>query len=234
MADKDKGARATGPAYSDKAAEPDEIARYLEILARESSSLVFAALAEAYRKRNMLDQAIAVCRKGLLHHPDFVSGRVALARAYVEKGETERATRELERVILSAPDNLVAQRLLLAIYEALGDRDSLEETLHRILSLDPHDEEARKAWERLQSRRRNEGGGTEAEGGSREIVTQTLAEIYASQGYHEKAFEIYQKLSMREPANPVIHARIADLTQKALHRGARMKGREEDKGFSAE
>jgi tetratricopeptide (TPR) repeat protein len=235
MADKDKGERATGPAYSDRGAEPDEIARYQEILARESSSLVFAALAEAYRKRNMLDQAIAVCRKGLHHHPDFVSGRVALARAYVEKGETERATRELERVILSAPDNLVAQRLLLSIYEARGDRDSLEETLHRILSLDPHDEVARKAWERLQPRRWNEGGGAEeAEGGAREIVTQTLAEIYASQGYHEKAFEIYQKLSVREPANPVIHARIADLKQKAVHRDARMKGREEEKGFSAD
>ena len=96
MADKDKGGRTgkkAAPLHPDGPGEGDEIDRYQEILARESSSLVFAALSEAYRRRNMLDQAIAVCKKGLHHHPGFVSGRVALARAYVDKGETDRAAK---------------------------------------------------------------------------------------------------------------------------------------------
>jgi tetratricopeptide (TPR) repeat protein len=234
MADKVRGGGTAGPAHSDRAAGADEIARYQEILARESSSLVFAALAEAYRRRNMLDQAIAVCRKGLHHHPDFVSGRVALARAYVDKGQTDRATKELEKVILAAPDNLIAQRLLLAIHEEKGDRDNVEETVHRILSLDPQDKEARKKWEGLTSHRSIDGLGTGASGRSREIVTQTLAEIYASQGYNENAFAIYQELSLQEPENPRLHERLADLKQKILHRGARVKGRAEATGLSAE
>ena len=222
MSDKDKGGKTgkkTEPLHPDGTGEVDEINRYQEILARESSSLVFAALSEAYRKRNMLDQAIAVCKKGLHHHPGFVSGRVALARAYVDKGETDRAAKELERVILAAPDNLIAQGLLLAIYEENRDWDNLEKTVHRILSVDPQDEKARKSWQTLHTQpTTNENA---AGGGCGEIVTQTLAEIYASQGYYDKAFDLYRKLSVREPENPGIHERLADLKQQILHRSPR-------------
>lgn len=223
MADKDRGDKNPGMVAPAGPAETDEMARYEEILAREASSLVFAALAEAYRKRQMLDQAIAVCKKGLYHHPDFVSGRVALARAYVDKGEHDRAAKELERVILTAPDNLVAQRLLMNIYRERGDRENLEATVHRILSLDPDDEQARRAWNGLQSDRSEQADAERAADKSREIVTKTLAEIYASQGYHEKAFEIYRELSAQEPENPVIHERLADLKQRILHRGVRTR-----------
>ncbi len=236
MADKDRGGRTgkkTAPLHPDGTGEVDEINRYQEILARESSSLVFAALAEAYRKRNMPDQAIAVCKKGLHHHPGFLSGRVALARAYVDKGEKDRAVKELERVILAAPDNLIAQGLLLTIYEEKRDWDSLEKTVHRILSMDPQDEKARKCWQMLRMHPTNEANEKSAEGGSGEIVTQTLAEIYASQGYVDKAFEIYRKLSVREPENPNIHERLADLKQQILHRSPRVRGKEDANGISA-
>jgi tetratricopeptide (TPR) repeat protein len=223
MADKDKEGRTTGTVHSDRATEPDEIARYEGILARESSSLVFAALAEAYRKRNMLDQAIAVCRKGLHHHPDFVSGRVALARAYVDRGDRDRATRELERVILTAPDNLIAQKLLMTIYAEKGDGDKLEGTVHRVLSLDPKDEQARKTWQGLPSHGAEDRGSEETAGRAGEIMTRTLAEIYASQGYHQKAFSIYRELSAQDPENPGIHERIADLRQRHLCRGGRTR-----------
>ena len=222
MSDKDRGGRTgkkTEPLHSDGTGEVDEINRYREILARESSSLVFAALSEAYRRRNMLDQAIAVCKKGLHHHPGFLSGRVALARAYVDKGETDQAVKELERVILAAPDNLIAQGLLLAVYEEKHDWDNLEKTVHRILSVDPRDEKATKCWQTLRTQpttSENAAGGK-----SGEIVTQTLAEIYASQGYYDKAFDIYRKLSVREPENPNLHERLADLKQQILHRSPR-------------
>lgn len=222
MSDKDKGgktAKKTEPLHADGTGEVDEVNRYQQILARESSSLVFAALSEAYRKRNLLDQAIAVCRRGLHHHPGFVSGRVALARAYVDKGETDRAAKELERVILTAPDNLIAQGLLLAIYEEKNDWDNLEKTVHRILSVDPQDEKARKSWQALRTQpTANESA---AGGACGEIVTQTLAEIYASQGYYDKAFDIYSKLSVREPENPNLHERLADLKQQLLLRSPR-------------
>jgi tetratricopeptide (TPR) repeat protein len=228
MADKDKRGRAgkgSFPLNPEATAEDEEIARYQELLARESSSLVFAALAEAYRKRSLLDQAIAVCRKGLHHHPGFVSGRVALARAYVDKGETDRAVRELERVVEAAPDNRLAQGLLMNLYEGMGDRDNLEKTVHRILSVDSSDERARKCWEMLSTQPGAEAKTNHAGGRPGEIVTLTLADIYATQGYHEKAFDLYRKLSMQEPGNPAFHRRLAEMKQRILQRG-RMPERE--------
>lgn len=222
MADKDKGGKTgkkTETLHPDVTGDVDEINRYREILAREPASLVFAALSEAYRKANMLDQAIEVCRKGLHHHPGFVSGRVALARAYVDKGEKGRAVKELEGVILAAPDNLIAQGLLLAVYEESGDWDNLEKTVHRILSVDPQDERARKSWQTLRTRATTDEKA--AGGGPGEIVTRTLAEIYASQGYYDKAFDIYKKLTVKEPENPGLHERLADLKQRSLHRSPR-------------
>lgn len=43
------------------------------------------------------------------------------------------------------------------------------------------------------------------------LNTFTLAELYEKQGYPEKAVEIYQRMLLHQPDNPVIHGRIRDL-----------------------
>ncbi len=221
------------PAFPKKHEELDEIARYQQILSREPSSLVFASLAEAYRKKKLLKQAISTCKKGLRFHPNFVGGRVALAWAYLDSGQTEHARDELERVVLKVPDNLVAQRLLADIYKEKRDLDNLEKTVHRILSLDPQDNGARKllAWKELQSPEKPVSNEIDHSNG--EIVTKTLAEIYASQGYNEKAFEIYKKLSKQNPDNPLFHECLAEIKGKIVHRLTRVKAREGAKSSSA-
>jgi len=204
----------------------EALARYGQMLARDPASLVFAALAEAYRKQGQLDEAIAVCRKGLRQHPQFVSGRVALARAYADAGKPDLARYELEKVVLSAPDNIVAQKLLAELYRAEGLLDLLEKTVHRILALDASDAQALDSlrWVREQ---REDGGvpaagaGAGESGGPPEIVTRTLAEIYSSQGHFQKAYDIYRALSCREPANPSFHERLAELKEKLIVRNGR-------------
>jgi len=224
MVDKEKG-DAERSSFSGEG-DPSEMSRYLEILEREPSSLVFAALAEAYRKRNLLTRAIEVCRRGLRTHPNFLSGRVALARAYADAGKSDLAQRELEKVVASAPDNLAAQRLLAEIHRRDGRLDQLEKTLHRILSLDTGDAKARQglAWVDAQRRQRTDVPLPPARKG---IVTRTLAEIYASQGCSERAIEIYRELSRLQPENASFHERLADLQDAAPPRGGRFRGREE-------
>jgi len=231
MADK-SNERSNGPGLPQGTDEDagEEIRRYREILLKDPSSLVFAALAEAYRKRRLLGHAIEVCKTGLRYHPDFASGRVALARAYYDSGEIEKAQRELERVVCSVPDNLVAQKLLRAIYRQRQDLDNLEKTAHRILSFDPRDEESKETLLWIESRRAGTAGSGAAgddETGSekREIVTKTLADIYAAQGYYEKAYEIYWKLWRKDPDNTVYHERLADLKEKIGQRVARVRER---------
>jgi predicted Zn-dependent protease len=159
-----------------------------------------------------------------------VSGRVALARAYADSGKADMARQELEKVVSAAPDNIAAQKLLAEIYRKDHLTDLLEKTCYRILALDATDAQAREALDWVRGQRENAGepeaGGTEENYPPR-IVTRTLAEIYASQGYSQRAFEIYEELSMRDPANPLFHARLAELKEKLIARNGRARGRPE-------
>lgn len=91
---------------------PPEINKYLSILSKDPNSIVFAPLAEAYRKAGMLDEAIATAQDGLKNHPNYLSGMVALGRAYYEKGMFKEARESLEQVIRMAPDNIIAANIL--------------------------------------------------------------------------------------------------------------------------
>ncbi len=230
MVDKRGGEEGKAPLPGSREDHQEALDRYRQILARDPSSLVFAALAEIYRKTGELDKAIATCRKGLRLHPRFVSGRVALARAYADDGKLDLARHELEKVVLSAPDNIVAQKLLAEIYKKGCHLDLLEKTAHRILALDAQDMQARDGLAWIREKRENGGGRVENSGRTAEIVTRTLAEIYASQGYFQQAYDIYQKLSLGEPSNPLFHERLAELKEKLIVRNGRMRGKNGTEG----
>ena len=63
---------------------------------RDPASIVFAALAEEYRRAERFEEAIATCRAGLEHHPAFLSARVTLGRALIEVGELEESEGRVE------------------------------------------------------------------------------------------------------------------------------------------
>jgi tetratricopeptide (TPR) repeat protein len=121
-----------------------EIGKYLDILAKDPHSRVFAPLAEAYRKAGLVDDAIATALEGLKVHPNYLGGRVALGRAYFEKRQYTEAAAEMERVVASAPDNLMAHRVLGQIAFARNDLPSAEKAFRMVLLLDPGDQEARQ------------------------------------------------------------------------------------------
>lgn len=91
---------------------PPEIIKYQAILSKDPGSMVFAPLAEAYRKIGMLDEAIATAREGNKRRPGYVSGMVALGRACFEKGMLVEARENLEKVLVIAPDNIIAAGIL--------------------------------------------------------------------------------------------------------------------------
>ncbi len=100
---------------------PPEINKYLSILSKDPNSIVFAPLAEAYRKAGMLDEAIATSKDGLQLHPNYLSGLVALGRAYYDKGMLREAKEELEQVVNIAPDNIIATNILAQIRQTSGE-----------------------------------------------------------------------------------------------------------------
>ena len=89
----------------------------------DPASIVFAALAEEYRRAERFEEAIATCRAGLEHHPAFLSARVTLGRALIEVGELEEAKDVLKHVVNAAPENLTAIRALADIHSRQGELD---------------------------------------------------------------------------------------------------------------
>jgi tetratricopeptide (TPR) repeat protein len=86
----------------------------------DPASIVFAALAEEFRRVGRYDEAVETCRTGLQRHPAYLSARVTLGRALIETGDFEGAREQLETVLRSAPENLAAIRGLAQIHERLG------------------------------------------------------------------------------------------------------------------
>jgi tetratricopeptide (TPR) repeat protein len=54
-------------------------------------------------------------------------------------------------------------------------------------------------------------GSGEAEGGADELVSETLAELYASQGFRDEAADMYRRLIRRRGAEPALVARLEEL-----------------------
>ena len=87
----------------------EELRRRIE---KDPASIVFAQLAEEHRRAGEFEDAIRVCRAGLVHHPGYFSARVTLGRALMETGSLEDAQSEFEYVLGAAPHNLGATRAL--------------------------------------------------------------------------------------------------------------------------
>lgn len=101
-------------------------------------------LADLYRQRGELDEAVPILERGLEAHPGHVSIQVALGRYRLEAGDVERAASVLLTVVDRDPGHLVANKLLVRAHVGLGDgrsaRDRLE--LYALLNEDDPELEA--------------------------------------------------------------------------------------------
>src|SRR5579883_164861 len=122
-----------------------EITELKKKLDENPDSLVFAPLAEAYRKEGNLEEALKLCKKGLEKHPNNTSARVVLGRVFQGQGKIQEAANELKKVLELDPDNLMAHSLLGSIYMEKGDHQAAIEEYQRTLTLNPDDEETQTA-----------------------------------------------------------------------------------------
>lgn len=178
-------------------------------LARDPSSLVFAQLADAYRKRGRLEEAIHVCQKGLSHHPNYASAYLILGRAYEEKGDLLAAREAFQRVLEIDSESVLAHRFLGQIAEVRNEVPEALEAYRTALTLHPFDKEIRAAVERLEAQTagevvwaRREVAEADQQPSAPEaepVATETLAELYATQGQYDRAAEIYDRLVTEAP-----------------------------------
>jgi tetratricopeptide (TPR) repeat protein len=76
---------------------------------------IFVHLADAYRNEGLLEDAIRICREGLVAHPSCASGRLILARTLLACGAIDVARRECEQILAQEPGHVEASQILTAI-----------------------------------------------------------------------------------------------------------------------
>ena len=117
----------------------------------DPASIAFAQLAEECRRAGDNDEAVAVCRAGLNHHPDYLSARITLARAFVELGRLDEAEAEITIVLASAADNLPANRALAEVYQKRGQLPEALKQFKRALELAKFDPEIEHEVQRIEN-----------------------------------------------------------------------------------
>jgi len=122
----------------DESAE-EEIHRFEEQFKRQPESLVFARLADAYRKAGDPHRALEVLEEGIRRHADYLSAHIVRARTYLDLGRVEDAQSAFERVLEIDAQNLVAIQGLAEIARAADDGVAELAWLERLVLADPHD-----------------------------------------------------------------------------------------------
>jgi len=124
----------------------DELRRRVQ---NDPASIAFAQLAEEYRRAGQTDEAVRVCREGLVRHPGYLSARVTLGRALLDLGELAEARGEFEFVVAEAPENLAAVRGLAEIFHRDGQTAEALSYYQRALALARHDPEIEEIVQQL-------------------------------------------------------------------------------------
>jgi len=194
------------------------------------ASYVFAPLADACRKAGMLEEAVEICAAGVARHPRYPSGYVVQGKCYFDQRNIAAAEKAFRAVLELDENNLVALKYLGVIMVGRGEREQATEYFQHILALDPEDREIRRILSELKETEQVgakpsatappveeedfEGEpimlGDDDER-SDELATTTLADIYAAQGYLDKALRIYREVLKKQPHNEEIQRKIQSL-----------------------
>lgn len=131
--------------------QADLIEKYQMILEKDPDSKVFAPLAEAYRRMGLKDEALQVCKQGVLANPHFAGGRIALARCLLEFSQLEKACEELKIAVELASENILAHSLLADTLLQLKKPKEALRAYKMLLFLNPQHAKAAKMVKKLES-----------------------------------------------------------------------------------
>jgi tetratricopeptide (TPR) repeat protein len=276
----------------------DEIRRFEEQVRDQPESLVFARLADAYRKAGQPERALAVLEDGLYRHPNYPSGHIVRARALRDMGRVDETLEAFRRVLELDGANLVAIRELAGMADESGDVGEARHWYERLSQVDPTNLEVRQRLRELETGSAESNGtapvdsDVEAEGPETwwddsavslpvdglvvdreweaesetgdlvtpkdqerpeddvveailngavpqtvraedtwwyeeepdgaepepskdaDLLTRTMADLYAEQGLHREAAEIYEELLKDSPGDPDLLARLESVREK--------------------
>ncbi|MCK4857910.1 MAG: hypothetical protein KAT58_08085 [candidate division Zixibacteria bacterium] len=186
-----------------EAASLDErISKSEKILKDDSSSRVFAPLADALRMKGKLDHAFRICRRGLRTHPDYGNGHLVMAKINFDRKMYDWAEQEIDEAVRLDGQTRASEQLRVEILISRGELDQARKLLGNLRAIGSNPLYVQGLDDRikrlLSSRERRETeripGGTSAVEASESTVrrrtysiAETLTEITANE---EVAFAV--------------------------------------------
>ena len=190
----------------------DELEVYQQMISKDPSSQVFVYLAESLWEREMYEEAIEICTKGLRLRPHDLRARVILGLSYLRTGALDSAETELLKAKEMLEINTVIYRNLAELYDKKGDSEQAFHYQKLFEALHP------SAVAEVETEVDEAGAASVAREASPEdaemMDTVTLAELYEQQGHVDKAIEVYRKVLETSPETEEVEAKLAELEKR--------------------
>lgn len=175
--------------------------------------------------------AVQICREHLLDNDLPLSGRIAYGLALFHAGQLEPAAEQFRMVLAVDPEHLATLKYLGDIAFAQGDEWSAMANYRRVLEIDPHTSGLCSPVRRIKNREvtrtislvrhAEETSANEPrtsrmnlpQAGRRPqvLVSETIGDLYLTQGHPRQAAEIFQRLHDEQPS-----PRLAQKLNKAM------------------
>jgi predicted regulator of Ras-like GTPase activity (Roadblock/LC7/MglB family) len=123
------------------------ITKCRKILDTDPNSQIFAALAEAYRKKGDLEKAFRVCQNGLRVHPDYGPAHVVMAKVNLDRGLYDWAEAEVCKARELGGNNRSIELLLAEIFIYKGEYKAAITLLKKLAEADPGNDHVHRLLE---------------------------------------------------------------------------------------
>ena len=171
-------------------------------------------LGEVYRTSGDLALARVELEQVIRAAPDNFAAYRKLAQVYHELGDTASAVKACETILHANPKDREMSHLLEELQGGGAKAAQAKKAQH------PEKHEAAKAAADANVKTDHAASDSAGEGPSLVMEgstdSETLAELYISQGHREKGLEVYRRLAAKEPDNLRLHEKIMTLAEEEV------------------
>jgi tetratricopeptide (TPR) repeat protein len=181
------------------------------------------AAGRAYFDKGMMQESKNALERVSRVTPDNLLAQKLLSQIYIDEGNISDATKTLQVIELLNPGDVESRQLLESLYKTVlkdGKASGLEATVLQDcdevvgdelsgFAIEGNNMGTEMSCEQSGSVLNNQAPVTATENDP--LATATLAELYVSQGYFEKAMAVYHELLEKSPDNDEFKTRIIEL-----------------------
>jgi len=122
----------------------ERISRCQKLLDRDPNSQIFAALADAHRKKGDLDRAFRICQNGLKTHKGYGSAHIVMAKINLDRGLYDWAEVEVNKAVELDNNSRATELLTAEIHIYRGEFQKAATILRKLQESDPDDKHIEK------------------------------------------------------------------------------------------